>query len=524
MKIRFLFFLFGLSILLIGCIGRGETAVFPTPATPATLPTPDILPPTLFPVAWQDRSPFAAGLIAEARPVLDTLPQFPVYHLVFTLNDTLTAVDGQMQLYYTNLENKTLDVLYFHLFPNLLGGKIEVTKTQENGQPVTAVLQSEQNSILKIPLKKPLQPSQSTIISLHFSTQIPLTTGRNYGVFANVNDILALAHFYPQIAVFDEHEGWNIAPPAPAGDVVYADTAFYLVQVTAPKEATIVTSGIETARTETAETHTLTIVAGPMRDFYLAASPRFIRHTKTLNQTTIHSYAPPELEDGAKAALTTAATSLNIFNTRFQTPYPYTEFDIVTTATTALGIEYPGIIALTENIYNLNTSYIPGLPNTILLESTTVHEVAHQWFYGLVGNDQLDEPWLDESLTQYATLLYYQDRYGTDGAQGFRSSLENRWARTNYANIPIGLPVSAYADNEYGAIVYGRGPLFFERLAEVIGEDTFDRFLQQYIRQFAWQTATTDTLKQLAESNCGCDLTPLFREWVFPHESELPDS
>ena len=57
------------------------------------------------------------------------------------------------------------------------------------------------------------------------------------------------------------------------------------------------------------------------------------------------------------------------------------------------------------------------------MEGTVAHEVGHQWFYNLVGDDQLDDPWLDESFAQFATLQYFTDEYGASGADGFRNSL-----------------------------------------------------------------------------------------------------
>jgi aminopeptidase N len=123
----------------------------------------------------------------------------------------------------------------------------------------------------------------------------------------------------------------------------------------------------------------------------------------------------------------------------------------------------------------------------------------------LVGNDQLDDPWLDESLTQFATLQYYADEYGPGGEEGFRSSLEGRWANVDQAKIPIGLPVAEYSGQEYGAIVYGRGPLFFVELREAMGTETFDQFIREYTQSLAWDIATPEYLQSLAESTA-CEL------------------
>ena len=156
-----------------------------------------------------------------------------------------------------------------------------------------------------------------------------------------------------------------------------------------------------------------------------------------------------------------------------------------------------------------------GAPASVYMESTVAHEVGHQWFYNLVGDDQLDDPWIDESLTQFATLQYYTDEYGASGANGFRASLEGRWASVGNANIPIGLPVAEYQETEYSAIVYGRGPLFFIALKDVMGADIFDTFLMDYTETFSWDIATPEALQALAEKHCACDLDSIFNEWVY---------
>ncbi len=137
-------------------------------------------------------------------------------------------------------------------------------------------------------------------------------------------------------------------------------------------------------------------------------------------------------------------------------------------------------------------------------------------FYNLVGNDQFNQPWLDESLTQYITGLYYLDRYGQSGWQGYRESWVNRWNQFNQAQIPIGLPAGDYVGREYSAIVYGRGPLFLEALSQTMGSAVFDRFLRDYCVNKKWGIGSTAYSKQLAETECTCSLTSLFDEWVFP--------
>jgi hypothetical protein len=130
-------------------------------------------------------------------------------------------------------------------------------------------------------------------------------------------------------------------------------------------------------------------------------------------------------------------------------------------------------------------------------------------------SDQIDEPWLDEALVQYATYLYYVDRYGEDNAQGYVNSWYDHWSRVEMADIPIGKPAVEYTQEEYSPIVYGRGPLFFAALKEEIGQETFNRLLRAYADEYRWGIAAAEDFRELAEKTCACDLSDLFEAWVY---------
>ena len=76
------------------------------------------------------------------------------------------------------------------------------------------------------------------------------------------------------------------------------------------------------------------------------------------------------------------------------------------------------------------------------------------------------------------------------------------------------MPVEAYTELEYGAIVYGRGPLFLKVLSDKMGEAKFDQFLKDYFTTYSWKVATGEDFQALAETTCSCDLDRLFKEWV----------
>lgn len=463
-----------------------------------------------FATPWEDRSLYRSGLVESQQSVLDGLDGASVYHIELNIAEDLTHISGHEQVRYTNTETAALDEVQFRLFPNILGGEMEVSSLRVDEQSLTPTLQLN-DSLLVVPLAAPLQPGDSLVIDMDFEVTVPQTVESNYGMLSYFADVLALAHAYPMIAVYDD-EGWNAEIPSQSGDVTYADASFFIVKITAPSDITLVASGQEIGRFEEGETQTLHIASGPARDFYLAASPMYEEITQTFGEVTLRSYAPDGLEAGSRAALEIAAESLELFNSKYP-PYPYTELDIVATPTLAGGIEYPGLIVITLNLYNVEGNDPRARQS---MEGVVAHEVAHQWYYNLVGGDQLDDPWLDEALAQYLTYEYFTDQYGPGGEAGFRSSLEGRWGRVNYADIPVGLPVAEYDGTEYGAIVYGRGPLFFIALRDEIGREVFDGFLREYTESLSWGIATPEFLHSLAEEHCACDLDPLFEEWVYP--------
>jgi hypothetical protein len=504
----------------------GATTGGPTnePATraPATLASPaggaspltkwpPLPEPALFPVSWEERADFAPGLVTAAQAAASALPQASVYHLALELDASLTQLAGQQELLYTNEAGAPLEELYFRLYPNLMGGAITVDSVMVNGVAVTPETELAR-SALRLPLPVPLQPGEQVVISMGFEVSIPQEGGGHYGTFILDEEILALAHFYPILAVYDD-EGWNLEIPPESGDLVYSESSFYRVQVTAPADLVLAATGIESAREVMGERQHVTYVAGPVRDFYLAGSPRFAQVSRTAGEITLNSYAFPEYGEAAQRVLDHAADAVAIFEQHFG-PYPFVELDLASTPTLALGVEYPGIVVNALRLYDSASTLYPP----IQLESTTAHEVAHQWFYSTVGNDQLDEPWLDEALAQYGTLLYFSEVYGEEGRQGFLDSLYGRWQRSGSGDTPVGLPVAAYGGAEYGAIVYGRGPLFFEALREEIGDEAFAAFLREYYERHTWGIATTESLRAVAEETCGCDLGDLFVEWIYAED------
>jgi hypothetical protein len=482
----------------------------PSPTLAGTQDKIQALPPSIstggapFTIAWDDPSLFRKNVTSSYQKDLERMSGASVYHLALSLSDPPAQIIGIEEVLYTNTENVGLSEVDFAIFPEILGGKMEVNSISQDGRLVSPIVNT---GIMRIKLSNVLEPKHSTIFHIEFSITVP-HQGEDfyYGIFGLNEGVLSLAHAYPTILVYNE-SGWNNQPPDLDGDPLFSDISFYLVSINAPANWTLVASGIEVDRHKSAGRQQILYADGPARDFYLAASKDFEKRSEKKGETTINSYAPASLSGFADSALSTGKAAMDDFSNRYA-PYPYTEFDIVPIITTAGGVEFPGIVALAERIYS-DGGY---------LESVVAHEISHQWFYNLVGNSTQLQPWLDESLSQFVTWQYYLDRYGNTAAQACLDAMKSRWDRIDNKKIPIGDSVPAYSSDEYSAIVYGRGPMFFLALRQEIGQATFDSVLKEYTNTFSWKIATTEDFKNMAEKHCKCNLTSLFQEWVQPGE------
>lgn len=455
-------------------------------------------------------------MIGPERNQILTLTHLTRYEIEARLDREALTLSGEAHILYTNNEDVPLEEIYLRLFPNTpaYGGQMEVSGLTVDGQ-VPPLRRELDGSALVIELAQPLVPAQQIELTMAFAVQVPADNEAGYGAFNYQEGILALPNFSPLVPVYDD-EGWNVEVAPDLGDAVFSDVAFYTLSLTVPQQLTVVASG-STVQTRFNDdgTKTLLIVSGPVRDFNLVMSEAYQLERATVGETTVNSYYLTKDEEAGKEALGFARQALETFNRRFG-PYPYVELDLVETPTTAGGIEYPGLIAIGIRHYQAQDQFF---------EFAVAHEVAHQWWYGLVGNDQVDEPWLDEALANYSTLLYYEAAYGQPTASEVkRQALELPYEEVVEKNQDeaANQPVSAYTDENYYAVVYAKGALFFDALRQTVGDETFFSILQSYLQENRYSIAYPDDLLRAAETVSGRDLDELYTEWILSPGSPTP--
>jgi Peptidase family M1 domain len=444
-----------------------------------------------------DASLFTKDVIAEVVPVVETL-QAPLYRLELILSDDLLSLQGSATILVTNTSQDSWNELVFRLYPNALGSSMVVSKTLVNDLEVIPMLDVKE-TVLRVPVL--LEPEEQVVVTFTYTltlSQEPL----GYGRLANYQDVLSLSHAYPTLSVYN-NGAWLDDYPPELGDPLVAETSLFEVILDAPKDWQIITTGQTQGQTVKQNRQTLSISTGPVRDFYIAAALGFNEVSKQVGETTIRVFAPQKFSESAASALETSAKALTVFS-KLYAPYPYREFDIVAIPVEAGGIEYPGVIVVASGLF-ANPFGRFG--------SVLVHEIAHQWSFNLVGSDQINSPWLDESLTQYLTWRF-QKEVNPRFITGFETFWQNVWNAAPHPEMPIGLPVAAFDEASYSGIVYGKGLFFFKTLAKDMGQETFDEALRSYFETYAWRFVSANELEGGLERSCSCELSTMFDEWV----------
>ncbi|WP_119065319.1 M1 family metallopeptidase [Aggregatilinea lenta] len=518
-KISALLALAGLGlVLLTACSGTdagasGLPTLPPTitalpPVTPTDIPVPDAI--ALPAVNWDDVEPFRAAMRARFTGDVDDFVDANRYYIEASLDfeNGVAVVRGAERVRYTNHSADTLNEIVFRLYPNLpaLGGRMTIYRAEVNGAPVDPVL-TERLTALALPLAEPLEPGESVEMLLQFSATAERGMNASYGQFGYQDEVFSGPEWYPVLSVYREETGWWTERPTPTGDAVFSETGLYETYLTVPKDFVVVMSGSEVESYAVDENRTTYhYVSGPMRDSILVASPNFGKLTEMVDDIAVNVYYWPGGEAAAEAVMTQATDSVRIFNETFG-PYPFAEFDVAETFNYT-GIEYPGVVVIA------NGNWVRGNP---FLETTVAHETAHQWWYSLVGNNQVDEPWLDESITSYSEYVYAREVYNERRAQEQRESDQdyyNFYRGSGAPDLPLDLPVTSYSDSNYAVIIYVKGPLFYAELENLLGRDKFLAALQLYFERNRYRVVEPKDVLDAFEDATGEDLDAIFYEWV----------
>ena len=239
------------------------------------------------------------------------------------------------------------------------------------------------------------------------------------------------------------------------------------------------------------------------RNFILSASDSYEVEESAVGPVLIKTYSFPGHEDANKAVLWMATQSMGLYEAKFA-PYPHASLAVVE-SDMADGQEYDGLVFLASKFY---ADYGGSAQNNLFCIGT--HEIAHQWWFGLVGDDQASTPWLDEALAVYSERIFYEYNYPTYGEWWWNYRV-NAFGPAGYVDGDI---YSFATFPEYVSAVYLNGAKMMEELRTRVGDDAFFAFLQDYATRYAHGRASAPEFFGLLREHTDKDFSDIVQTYM----------
>ncbi|GAB3823695.1 M1 family metallopeptidase [Kribbella italica] len=404
-------------------------------------------------------------------------PGQAAYDVRLAADATGVTWTGREKISFTNTGDTPLREVYLRLWGNAWDGCKSSPVRVSRFDGGTAAALTVNCTAVKVSLKKPLRPGQRSSVAFDVTMTAPARAeqfGRSgaYSFFGNALPVLAVR----------DQAGWHLEPDVGIGESYYTLAADFTVRLDHPGGLLVPATG-----TVTTSRRTTTISkAKQVRDFAWAVGPLQQAVTKSPGGVTIRTSWTQVVPPAAiKDAQTRAAAALDDFGRRFG-KYPYGEVDLVLNDNweSFYGMEYPGFVLLIAP------------PNE---EGPVVHELAHQWFYGIVGNNEYADPWLDESFAVYASYIHTGDNQPDCWPGPLDHLITNDmgyWSKTP----------------GWSAYVYSYGACMLHDLERTLGGAAMAKMLKSYTAAHWYGVATPQAFKSAAQAATSKDLTQFWKD------------
>lgn len=382
---------------------------------------------------------------------------------------------------YTNQTETILEEIPF-VVPN----NIQVLLINVNGRLSESKSIINTNSMV-LPIIDDLEIGDPIEIQINYMLNVP----QSIGVLGWTDQQINLADFYPFIPPYIESQGWLINEPGKVGESLVYDLAdfnlIFSTNITSPYEL------FSNAHSEIID-NKFDINAHDYRNVVLSICMGCSRSEVDYGTfKVIGGFITDDVDKGGEA-IAIIGQSILYFSDLFGVAYPHDEM-IIIEANFPDGMEYDGFFFLSKDYFD---QYKGGFQNYLSILS--IHETAHQWWYGLVGNDQANEPWLDEALSTYSELLFLEE---------FHPELVDWWWDYRvFSYQPDGLVSSTIYDfnfdRPYINAIYLRGALYLQDLRSNLSSEVFISRLKDYAQKYHGKIADSNGF----ESTFLIEMTP----------------
>jgi hypothetical protein len=491
--------------------------------------------------------------------------QWAEYRLQAELNPVSKRLSGKGSIRYHNRSPDTLREIYVHLLHNLFDPRarhntdvpwsvegVSLSRVAAQGKELEAgegekAGYAVDGTIMQIRLPRPLAPNKSVDLEFAWKLRIPPDGAPRGG---QDGEAFYLNYWYPQLAVYDDVNGWqtdqylgnaefymgygnyDLALTVPAGWLVNA-TGRLLNPEDVLSEQT--RARLDSAKQSSSVVHVVTepdrkagvsttsgrdgkltwrFRADSVRDVAWAASAKYLwdaTHAVTGDATgdgrpdtsAIYAFYRPEKRISHwNESARYSRHSIEFFSS-YLSPYPYPHMTAVDGPNSCGGMEYPMMTC------------IGGQWDTLGLYEVTTHEIGHMWFPMVVGSDEKRYAWMDEGLTQFN-----QSQAMADFFKGFDDEARNRRNYLDFAEMGSETELMRHGDRypsypAYGVASYYKPATIMVALRGVLGQETFNRALKEYLRRWAYKHPTPYDLFHTFEDVAGEDLSWFWRTWFF---------
>ncbi len=440
-------------------------------------------------------------------------------------DDGAHTLSCEQDVEYVNNSDNALDKVCFYLYANSFAQKDIVSKsyfdrafpngeskgniqfssvsTAQNNDPQYEI--SQNGAILTVFLPKELFPDESVNIHMEYVVNLANINHRlGYG-----NNAVNFGNFFPIACVY-EKEGFVLNDFALNGDPFYSDVSNFEVTIECDEDFVVASSGQQTQlECESTGNKKILCKTQKTRDFCFVLSKKFEKISQNLDGVTINYFYYDD--ENAKHHLETSVNAVKLFSEKF-TKYPYEQLSVVKTNFCFGGMEYPNLVMISDDINEKDIDYV------------IAHEIAHQWWYGLVGNNQFENAWIDEGLTEFSTALFFENypQYGLK----YQEIMDN--AQNSYKNF-VRIYEKIYEDldesmdrkltefstePEYVYCTYTKGMLLFDSLRKTLKDKKFFKCLKKYCENFSYQNVSEDELVSAFSKYAGMNLSGYFASWT----------
>ncbi len=450
------------------------------------------------------------------------------YTLRATLDATAHTITGTGTITVHNSTNADLRELWVHLYMNAFKnvgsrflrepvgpfrggggvtawGMIDVTRFRARGEDLwqKAEISSGRDSDetdVRVPLPFPVQKGGVLTIEVEFLTTLPSVVERT-GFSGSYH---FAGQWFPKIAKLEPNGTFTHFAFTHLTEF-YANYGNYDVTLDVPAGFVLGATGPIVEQKDEGGRHTERHVQGDIHDFAFTAWDQFERAERKIGDVSVALLFPRGMQHTMERELASITWSLPAFSAKYGR-YPYPVLTVVhppDRARESGGMEYPTLIT---------TGGPHWLPDGFLLgEEVTVHELGHQWFYGLIGSNENRYPFLDEGLNSFAEQDALAEHYGQASVIDMLdltlsdTAVQAVSSRFAVHDDPVNLPADEFATGfNYGRLVYGRTAAVMETLKRTYGE-SITTTMGKYARRQRFQHPTPETFYQELGDTAGDD-------------------